>query len=113
EDNTTTLAQRSNHHHHQHNINASNKQPPTRTYTKVYKLGSIGRAVDVTRFSNYTELRWELARMFNLDGQLDQKSGWQLVFIDHEGDILLVGDDPWEEFVSSVRGIRILSPSEV
>ncbi|KAJ7566628.1 hypothetical protein O6H91_02G111800 [Diphasiastrum complanatum] len=89
------------------------RRATTRTYTKVYKLGSIGRALDVNRFKNYTELRCELARMFGLEGQLDKKSGWQLVFIDNENDILLVGDDPWEEFVSSVRGIRILSPSEV
>ncbi|XP_002982925.2 auxin response factor 7 [Selaginella moellendorffii] len=84
-----------------------------RTFTKVYKLGSIGRAVDVARFKNYVELRAELSRMFGLDGQLDQRNGWQLVFVDKENDLLLVGDDPWEEFVSSVRGIRILSPSEV
>ncbi|KAJ7551542.1 hypothetical protein O6H91_06G019600 [Diphasiastrum complanatum] len=94
-------------------VAAPKNKVPTRTYTKVYKLGSIGRALDVTRFSDYTELRCELARMFGLDGQLDQKSGWQLVFVDNENDILLVGDDPWEVFVSSVRGIRILSPSEV
>jgi hypothetical protein len=59
-------------------------------------MGAIGRALDVTRFNNYTELRCELARMFNLEGQLEQSSGWQLVFLDNENDILLVGDDPWE-----------------
>nr|XP_024384534.1 auxin response factor 7-like isoform X2 [Physcomitrium patens] len=85
----------------------------TRSYIKVYKLGSITRAVDVNRFKDYTELRCELARMFNLDGQLDPKVGWQLVFTDNEDDLLLVGDDPWEEFVRNVRGIRILTPAEV
>jgi hypothetical protein len=34
--------------------------------------------------------------MFNLEGQLEQKHGWQLVFADNENDLLLVGDDPWE-----------------
>lgn len=63
---------------------------------QVYKLGSITRAVDVNRFKDYTELRCELARMFNLDGQLDPTVGWQLVFTDNEDDLLLVGDDPWE-----------------
>jgi len=89
--------------------------PPkiTRSYTKVYKLGSITRAVDVNRFSNYAELRCGLASMFKLEGQLDQKLGWQLVFTDNEDDLLLVGDDPWEEFVRNVRGIRILTPAEV
>lgn len=88
--------------------------PPVRTYTKVYKLGSVGRSIDVTRYRNYDELRQELARMFGMEGQLeDPTSGWQLVFVDHENDILLVGDDPWEEFVSCVRYIKILSPQEV
>eukprot|EP00252_Welwitschia_mirabilis_P016043 TRINITY_DN354_c0_g3_i2.p1 TRINITY_DN354_c0_g3~~TRINITY_DN354_c0_g3_i2.p1 ORF type:complete len:192 (+),score=38.53 TRINITY_DN354_c0_g3_i2:46-576(+) len=88
---------------------------PLRTYTKVYKLGSVGRSIDVTRFKNYDELRHELARLFGLEGLLEdpRKSGWQLVFVDHENDVLLVGDDPWEEFVSCVRCIKILSPQEV
>lgn len=87
---------------------------PVRTYTKVYKLGSVGRSIDVTRCRNYDELRHELACMFKLVGQLeDPHSGWQLVFVDNENDVLLVGDDPWEEFVSCVRSIKILSPKEV
>ncbi|KAH9305874.1 hypothetical protein KI387_010278, partial [Taxus chinensis] len=44
---------------------------PVRTYTKVYKLGSIGRSLDVTRCKNYEELRRELACMFKLGGQLE------------------------------------------
>jgi hypothetical protein len=82
---------------------------------QVHKLGMPGRSLDIRNFHNYVELRSELARMFNLEGLLDEtvKSGWQLVFVDHENDTLLVGDDPWEEFVSCVRSIKILSPSEV
>ncbi|GLJ24266.1 hypothetical protein SUGI_0462730 [Cryptomeria japonica] len=88
---------------------------PVRTYTKVYKLGSVGRSIDVTRYKNYDELRRELAHMFGLEGQLEdpKRTGWQLVFVDNENDVLLVGDDPWEEFVSCVRYIKILSPCEV
>lgn len=88
---------------------------PPRTFTKVHKLGSVGRSIDVQKFSNYSELRAELTRLFNLEGSLDdpQRSGWQLVFVDNENDTLLVGDDPWEEFVGCVRSIKILSPSEI
>ena len=51
----------------------------------------------MTRFSNYDELRSELARLFGLQGQLeDPKSGWKLIFKDKENDWLLLGDDPWE-----------------
>ncbi|CAL9082304.1 unnamed protein product, partial [Musa acuminata var. zebrina] len=90
-------------------------QQPLRTYTKVQKVGSVGRSIDVTRFSNYYELRSAVACMFGLEGQLDDPRGseWKLVYIDYENDVLLVGDDPWEEFINCVKCIRILSPSEV
>jgi hypothetical protein len=88
--------------------------PSMRTFTKVHKLGMPGRSLDVRNFHNYSELRRELAHMFKLEGLLeDPQSGWQLVFVDNEKDTLLVGDDPWEEFVTCVRSIKILSPSEV
>ncbi|PPR98017.1 hypothetical protein GOBAR_AA22648 [Gossypium barbadense] len=74
--------------------------PPTssRTFIKVYKSGSVGRSLDISRFSSYHELREELAQMFGIEGKLEDplRSGWQLVFVDRENDILLLGDDPWE-----------------
>ncbi|XP_073394625.1 auxin response factor 6 isoform X4 [Physcomitrium patens] len=97
------------------NASWSAMAPTSRTFTKVHKLGSVGRSIDVQKFQNYSELRVELARLFNLEGLLDdpQRSGWQLVFVDNENDTLLVGDDPWEEFVNCVRSIKILSPNEI
>ncbi|GJU66412.1 auxin response factor 19 [Tanacetum coccineum] len=83
-----------------------------RTYTKVLKRGSIGRKIDVTEYKGYEELRHDLARMFGIEGQLEGME-WKLVYVDHENDILLVGDDPWEEFVSCVQIIKILSYSQV
>ncbi|CAO2817698.1 unnamed protein product [Amaranthus hypochondriacus] len=89
--------------------------PPMRTYTKVQKAGSVGRSIDVTSYKDYDELRFAIERMFGLEGLLNDPrgSGWKLVYVDFENDVLLVGDDPWEEFVSCVRCIRILSPAEV
>ncbi|CAM8902162.1 unnamed protein product [Rhodiola kirilowii] len=86
-----------------------------RTYTKVQKRGSVGRSIDVTRYRGYDELKHDLARMFGIEGQLNdpQRIDWKLVYVDHENDILLVGDDPWEEFVSCVQSIKILSSAEV
>lgn len=65
---------------------------------KVYKSGSVGRSLDISRFSSYNELREELGKMFDIRGLLEDafRSGWQLVFVDKEDDILLLGDDPWE-----------------
>jgi len=91
--------------------------PPQRmrTFTKVYKRGAVGRSIDIGRYSGYEELKHALARMFGIEGQLEdrQRIGWKLVYKDHEDDILLLGDDPWEEFVNCVKCIRILSPQEV
>ncbi|KHG29290.1 Auxin response factor 12 [Gossypium arboreum] len=91
--------------------------PPTssRTFIKVYKSGSVGRSLDISRFSSYHELREELAQMFGIEGKLEDplRSGWQLVFVDRENDILLLGDDPWEAFVNNVWYIKILSPEDV
>ncbi|KAJ8753378.1 hypothetical protein K2173_019777 [Erythroxylum novogranatense] len=91
---------------------------PTRsqTFIKVYKSGStIGRSLDISRFSSYHELREELVQMFGIEGRLENphRSGWQLVFVDRENDILLLGDDPWESFVNNVWCIKILSPEDV
>ncbi|KAL4318795.1 hypothetical protein GQ457_18G001730 [Hibiscus cannabinus] len=93
----------------------ANQTQRMRTYTKVQKRGSVGRSIDVTRYKGYDELRHDLARMFGIEGQMEdpQSSDWKLVYVDHENDILLVGDDPWEEFVSCVQSIKILSSIEV
>ncbi|KAL0301721.1 UNVERIFIED_CONTAM: Auxin response factor 6 [Sesamum radiatum] len=84
-------------------------------HLQVHKSGSFGRSLDISKFSSYNELRSELAHMFGLEGLLEdpQRSGWQLVFVDRENDVLLLGDDPWQEFVNSVWYIKILSPLEV
>ncbi|KAL1560899.1 ADP-ribosylation factor, Arf Arf6 [Salvia divinorum] len=95
--------------------NVDQTNPTSSAFVKVHKSGSCGRSLDISKFSSYPELRSELARMFGLEGLLEdpQRSGWQLVFVDRENDILLLGDDPWQEFVNSVWYIKILSPLEV
>lgn len=52
----------------------------------------------MTNFKNYEELLSAIEYMFGLEGLLnDQRgSGWKLVYVDYENDVLLVGDDPWE-----------------
>ncbi|GAB2242847.1 hypothetical protein Droror1_Dr00019622 [Drosera rotundifolia] len=95
--------------------NVDQVNPANGTFVKVHKSGSFGRSLDISKFSSYHELRGELARLFGLEGQLEdpQRSGWQLVFVDRENDVLLLGDDPWQDFVNSVWYIKILSPQEV
>ncbi|KAL6959760.1 Arf8-1p [Sarracenia purpurea var. burkii] len=98
-----------------HNAARVDSPTPTRTFVKVYKSGSVGRSLDITRFNSYNELREELGQMFGIKGFLEdpQRSGWQLVFVDRENDVLLLGDGPWEAFVNNVWYIKILSPEDV
>lgn len=64
---------------------------------QIQKAGSVGRSIDVSGFKNYDELRSAIECMFGLEGLLiDRTSGWKLVYVDFENDVLLVGDDPWE-----------------
>nr|KJB33384.1 hypothetical protein B456_006G008700 [Gossypium raimondii] len=90
--------------------NVDQVNPPTGTFVKVHKSGSFGRSLDISKFGSYDELRCELARLFGLERQLEdpQRSGWQLVFVDRENDILLLGDDPWQFslFFCDHQGIR-------
>lgn len=64
---------------------------------QVYQQGKFGRTIDLKKCESYVQLKRMLATLFNLEGHLDDPSkGWQLVYTDHENDMLLVGDDPWE-----------------
>ena len=61
-------------------------------------MGLVGRSIDVASFKNYEELCQEIECMFGVEGVLnDEKgSGWKMVYVDYENDVLLVGDDPWK-----------------
>lgn len=100
--------------HHANKFNAgSSSQAPMRTLTKVYMPGQFGRSVDLKKIDSYEGLYRTLALLFNLQGQLDDPAkGWKLVYKDHENDMLLVGDDPWEEFCSCVRSLKIVNPAD-
>uniref|UniRef100_A0A2P2MR12 Auxin response factor n=1 Tax=Rhizophora mucronata TaxID=61149 RepID=A0A2P2MR12_RHIMU len=86
-----------------------------RSCTKVHKQGiALGRSVDLTKFCNYDELIAELDYLFEFGGELlSPKKNWLIVYTDVEGDMMLVGDDPWQEFVSMVRKIFIYTKEEV
>ncbi|KAK4848164.1 hypothetical protein QYF36_009939 [Acer negundo] len=86
----------------------------TRTRTKVQMQGiAVGRAVDLTALNGYNDLIDELEKMFEIKGQLCPHDKWAVVFTDDEGDMMLVGDDPWLEFCKMVKKIYIYSSEEV
>ncbi|KAL0924119.1 hypothetical protein M5K25_004928 [Dendrobium thyrsiflorum] len=86
-----------------------------RSCTKVHKQGiALGRSVDLSKFSNYEELIMGLDQMFEFEGELMAPTkDWLLVYTDDEGDMMLVGDDPWREFCIMVRKIFIYTREEV
>lgn len=65
---------------------------------QVHKQGSaLVRSVDLTKFNNYDELIAELDKLFEFDGELmSAQKNWLVVYTDDEGDMMLVGDDPWQ-----------------
>ncbi|KAK6147979.1 hypothetical protein DH2020_018891 [Rehmannia glutinosa] len=87
----------------------------TRSCTKVHKQGTaLGRSVDLAKFDNYNELIAELDNIFEFNGELKARNkNWLVVYTDDEDDMMLVGDDPWEEFCGMVRKILILTKEEV
>ncbi|KAH9621637.1 hypothetical protein KSS87_004074 [Heliosperma pusillum] len=87
----------------------------SRSCTKVHKQGiALGRSVDLSKFNNYDQLVEELDHMFDFNGALKApEKNWLIVYTDDEGDMMLVGDDPWQEFCGMVRKIFIYTKEEV
>ncbi|VAH83976.1 unnamed protein product [Triticum turgidum subsp. durum] len=101
--------------HSSKDVQSKSHGASTRSCTKVHKQGvALGRSVDLSKFGDYDELTAELDRMFEFDGELmSSNKDWQIVYTDPEGDMMLVGDDPWEEFCNIVRKIFIYTKEEV
>lgn len=57
---------------------------------------AVGRGVDLSAFCGYDDLIAEMESMFDIVGELRSRKKWQVVYTDNEGDMMLVGDDPWE-----------------
>ncbi|KAK0587476.1 hypothetical protein LWI29_023494 [Acer saccharum] len=86
----------------------------TRSRTKVQMQGvAVGRAVDLTMLDGYDHLIDELEEMFDIKGQLRTRNKWEIVYTDNEGDMMLVGDDPWDEFCNMVKRIYVCSSQDV
>uniref|UniRef100_A0A0D9YZU2 Auxin-responsive protein n=1 Tax=Oryza glumipatula TaxID=40148 RepID=A0A0D9YZU2_9ORYZ len=88
-------------------------------YVKVKKEGdAIGRKVDLALHSSYDELAATLARMFPTNDHQGEKkmanddhgdaAGPVVTYEDGDGDWMLVGDVPWDDFARSVKRLKIL-----
>ncbi|KAG9139316.1 hypothetical protein Leryth_011313 [Lithospermum erythrorhizon] len=86
-----------------------------RSCTKVHKQGSlVGRAIDLSRLNGYADLLNELEMLFSMEGLLrDPNKGWRILYTDSENDMMVVGDDPWNEFCEVVSKIHLYTQEEV
>ncbi|XP_057773154.1 auxin-responsive protein IAA18-like isoform X2 [Salvia miltiorrhiza] len=96
----------------------------------------IGRKVDLKAYNTYEKLSFAVDELFRgllaaqkkscgvgikdegdgvekIGGLLDGSGEYTLVYEDHEGDRMLVGDVPWHMFVSTVKRLRVLKSSEL
>ncbi|PKI51993.1 hypothetical protein CRG98_027645, partial [Punica granatum] len=82
---------------------------------QVHKQGSlVGRAIDLSRLTNYGDLLDELEKLFGMKGLLrDPNRGWRILYTDSENDVMAIGDEPWHEFIDVVSKIHIYTEEEV
>ncbi|PAN25613.1 hypothetical protein PAHAL_4G313800 [Panicum hallii] len=96
-------------------------------YVKVRMEGvAIGRKVEISLHGSYGELLRTLGRMFpsankgagaDAEGEAATQDGerrrghhpYVVTYEDGEGDWLLVGEVPWEDFAKSVKRLKILA----
>ncbi|XP_042483353.1 auxin-responsive protein IAA4-like [Macadamia integrifolia] len=91
----------------------NNRQRPT-FFVKVYMEGvPIGRKLDLFAHHDYDGLITTLAHMFRatilypyIDG-VHSENDHVLTYEDKEGDWMMVGDVPWEMFLTSVKRLKI------
>ncbi|KAJ7977752.1 Auxin-responsive protein [Quillaja saponaria] len=84
-------------------------------FVKVYMEGiPIGRKLDLLAHNDYNDLIRTLDHMFDtnilwgndMDGVQLEKCH-VLTYEDEEGDLMMVGDVPWEMFLSTVKRLKI------
>ncbi|KAK4361662.1 hypothetical protein RND71_020614 [Anisodus tanguticus] len=88
-------------------------------YVKVSMDGArFLRKIDLKLYKCYTELFKALENMFKLNiGEYSEREGYKgsefaPAYEDKDGDLMLVGDVPWEMFMSSCKRLRIMKGSE-
>ncbi|KAL0551131.1 hypothetical protein IC582_010213 [Cucumis melo] len=89
-------------------------------YVKVSMDGApYLRKIDLSVYKGYPELLKALEDMFKFTiGQYSEREGYKgsdfaPTYEDKDGDWMLVGDVPWQMFISSCKRMRIMKGSEV
>ncbi|CAH8363178.1 unnamed protein product [Eruca vesicaria subsp. sativa] len=83
-------------------------------YVKINMEGvPIGRKVNLSALNNYQQLSHAVDQLFSKKDSVDVNRQYTLVYEDTEGDKVLVGDVPWEMFVSTVKRLHVLKTSHI
>ncbi|GJN10079.1 hypothetical protein PR202_ga28142 [Eleusine coracana subsp. coracana] len=82
-------------------------------YVKVSMDGApYLRKVDLRMYKGYRELREALDALFTKSFSAAETSQYAIAYEDKDGDLMLVGDVPWDMFISSCKKLRIMKGSE-
>ncbi|XP_068661089.1 auxin-responsive protein IAA4-like [Aristolochia californica] len=94
--------------------NGSHRHQHATFFVKVYMEGvAIGRKLDLLAHDNYAGLVRTLQLMFSTTirfpgvAQVSSTNCHVLTYEDREGDWMLVGDVPWDLFLTSVKRLKI------
>ncbi|KAF8101658.1 hypothetical protein N665_0202s0021 [Sinapis alba] len=79
---------------------------------KVHMEGAIEIYMDLTIFDGYNKLIDELERLFDIKGELHMHNQHRIFFIDNDGDMMTLGNDPWPKFCNMAKEIFISSKKD-
>ncbi|KAH6776898.1 AUX/IAA transcriptional regulator family protein [Perilla frutescens var. hirtella] len=101
------------------NFPAKRREAETGIYVKVSMDGApYLRKIDLKVYNGYAELLKALETMFKLTiGDYSEREGYKgseyaPAYEDKDGDLMLVGDVPWEMFMSSCKRLRVMKGSD-
>nr|AAD32142.1 Nt-iaa2.3 deduced protein [Nicotiana tabacum] len=101
------------------NIQPKKTETECGMYVKVSMDGApYLRKIDLKMYKGYAELLKALENMFKLSiGEYSEREGYNgsefaPAYEDKDGDLMLVGDVPWDMFLSSCKRLRIMKGSE-
>ncbi|KAL2486708.1 Auxin-responsive protein IAA4 [Abeliophyllum distichum] len=101
------------------NLQMKKTEAETGIYVKVSMDGApYLRKIDLKVYSEYPQLLKALEIMFKLTiGDYSEREGYKgseyaPAYEDKDGDLMLVGDVPWDMFISSCKRLRIIKGSE-
>ncbi|KAK4434071.1 Auxin-induced protein 22D [Sesamum alatum] len=101
------------------NLQAKKTEAETGMYVKVSMDGApYLRKIDLSVYNGYAELLKALESMFKLTiGDYSEREGYKgseyaPAYEDKDGDLMLVGDVPWDMFMSSCKRLRIMKGSD-